>query len=481
MLENKWSSRSWVGGMYAVVVTSTLLFGCGGTDDGGPLPPRRPAVVYTGRPPAPVVQLPLHSSPEVFPAERGRIKEVRLDVTNGVADLGAEGKFAGLSFGGRIPGPTVRVRVGDRVRFTITNRTDEPIAGLTIPGGAQAIALGGVVIDHDDENRAIQPGQTLELEVTAMAAGIHLYRGALPTEAEALAAGMYGALIVDPAAGFATSAEREYALVQGELYARPDPDGRTIDKTAVKVLDRGALTSKRPSHFAYDGRFTPAGALRLKAEPGQRVRLFLLNAGPNATARFQIQGLPFASVWPAEVLGAKPTPGGPVTLPPGSGAIVEVVAKKGRFRFLDQQLGSRGLLGLIDAAGGEPEPAAALVLAKPRTAAERRERGHDLFVERCVSCHEPPAGVMRLAPDLAGVLQRRNRTWLVSWLTDPPKMQAEDPIAQELLKQWNNVSMPQVMLSADQIEWMLEFLGSPLRGAAPPAKGALTESGRRVL
>jgi hypothetical protein len=38
-------------------------------------------------------------------------------------------------------------------------------------------------------------------------------------------------------------------------------------------------------------------------------------------------------------------------------------------------------------------------------------------------------------------------------------MQAEDPIGADLMKQWNNVAMPPVMLSPDQIDWVLEFLG----------------------
>jgi mono/diheme cytochrome c family protein len=95
----------------------------------------------------------------------------------------------------------------------------------------------------------------------------------------------------------------------------------------------------------------------------------------------------------------------------------------------------------------------------PRTPAERRQRGKEIFVDRCVSCHEPPAGMMRMAPDLNGVHQRRSRQWLVQWLTDPSKMLSEDAIAKQLMQQWNNVPMPQMMLTPDQIEWILEFLG----------------------
>jgi len=53
-------------------------------------------------------------SAQIHPVQPERLKEVRLDVTQALVDLGPEGKFAGWSFGGRIPGPTVRARVGDR-------------------------------------------------------------------------------------------------------------------------------------------------------------------------------------------------------------------------------------------------------------------------------------------------------------------------------------------------------------------------------
>jgi nitrite reductase (NO-forming) len=473
MDENSSFSRFSTKTVCAAVFTTALLCGCGsGQGEDARLPARRSARVFESRPPEPVVQLALHRSPQLHPTEPERLKEVRLDVTHALADLGSDGKFAGWSFGGQIPGPTVRARVGDRIRFTVTNRTEEPIAGLTLAQGPQAFEIAGVLIDREDEHRSIPPGQTLQLEVTAMAPGVHLYRGALPTEVEALAAGMFGMLVVDPAAGFATPAAREFAIVQSELYVGTDAAGKDGKNVAIKTLDRDALTSKRPSHFGYDGRFTSAQALRLNADPGERVRLFVLNAGPHATARFQVQGINFASVWPADVLGAKPVPAGPATLLPGTGAVIElVVPKKGRYRFMDQQLASRGLLGLIDAAQGEPESTAALVIAKPRTAIERRQRAHELYVERCVSCHDPAPGTMRLAPDLAGVTQRRNRAWLVNWLTDPPKMQAEDPTAQELLRQWNNLPMPQVMLSTDQIEWMIEFLNAPTAASPVAQKG----------
>jgi nitrite reductase (NO-forming) len=422
--------------------------------------PRMSATVYPGRPPHPVVQLSLHRTPRLHPVADEPAKQVRLDATHGLIDLGPDGKLVGWSFGGQIPGPTVRLRVGDRVRFTMTNRTDEPIAGLTFEGRPHSIEIGGVLIDREDSGRLVAPGETLDMELTAMDPGVHLYRSGHPSGAEPVAAGMYGMLVVDPAGGFDPPADREYAIVQSEVYAGADPEGRHLGKSPVKLLDGRALAAKRPTHFGYAGQFAGSG-LVLPAQVGERLRLFVLNAGPHATARFQIKGLPVDNLWPADAIDPKAPDAGLAVLPPGRGAVLEVVVgSRERFAFGDQQLAGRGLAGIIDAAPGDDKPAPVLA-PPPRNAAERRERGKALYADRCGACHSPQPGMMRLAPDLAGVGQRRNRQWLVSWLADPPKMQVEDEVAKQLLREWNGVPMPQLMLSPEQIDWVLEFLGVP--------------------
>ncbi|HEY0715084.1 MAG TPA: multicopper oxidase domain-containing protein, partial [Polyangia bacterium] len=118
------------------------------------------------------MQLALQRSARLYPAATEPVQDVRLDVTQVVTDLGATGKYAGLSFGGQVPGPTLRVRAGARIRLTVTNRTDEPRAGLAVAGAAQGIAINGTVSDRDDDRRTIAPGQTMEVEMTAMAPGV---------------------------------------------------------------------------------------------------------------------------------------------------------------------------------------------------------------------------------------------------------------------------------------------------------------------
>jgi nitrite reductase (NO-forming) len=449
------------------VVAVALTLGCGG----GVSPPSRSAarILHT-KPPVPAVQLPVHRSPRLFPSEAAGQRRVRLDASYGRVDLGAGRELVAWSFGGVVPGPTLRVRVGDRIFLTMTNRSDEPVAALSLPPvAAQTVRLAGVIVDREDEARSIGPGQTLETEFTALQPGVHLYQGS-SSDAAAMATGAFGMLIIDPAEGFTTRADREYAIVQNELYVRADPAGRQVGGKALLVPDLQAMKDKHPSHLGYGGVFAPGSRVSLDARPGERLRLYLLNAGVNVVARFQMGGLPFERVWPADILGAQPTGAGPAVLAPEQGAILEVAippGRKARYPFGDQQLSSRGLGGIIDATGGEPEPRP-LVAHGPLTPAAKREAGHALFAERCVTCHQPPPGMLRMAPDLAGVAQRRNRQWLTKWLSNPPKMQAEDADAQQLMKQWNNVPMPDMLLSPEQVDSLTEFLSpSPVKRSPP--------------
>jgi nitrite reductase (NO-forming) len=447
-------------------LVAVFALGCG---DWETPPPHSPARILTTPPLTPAVELAVYRTPRVFPADPERAHQVRLDARYGLTDLGPAGQLVGWSFGGAVPGPTVRVRVGDRVLLTMTNRSGEAVAALGLPlVAAQSIRVGGVVVDREEEAIAIGAGETLELEMTALRPGVHLYQGG-PTDAVGMATGAFGMLIVEPAEGFATRADREFAIVQSELYARPDPGGRQVGGKPLQVADLDGVKAKHPSHLGYAGGFAPGARLRLDARPGERLRLFVLNAGLNAVARFQMGPLPFEQVWPGDILGAQPTGAGPAVLAPAQGAILEVTVpagKKARYPFGDQQLASRGLSGVIDATLGEPEPRP-VVARGPLTPAAKREAGHALFAERCVTCHQPPPGMLRMAPDLAGVAERRNRQWLAKWLSNPPRMQADDPDAQQLMKQWNNVPMPDMLLSPEQVDWLTEFL-SP----APPARPA---------
>ena len=83
--------------------------------------------------------------------------------------------------------------------------------------------------------------------------------------------------------------------------------------------------------------------------------------------------------------------------------------------------------------------------------------GQDLFEQMCMTCHSIGGGIL-VGPDLKGVLDRRDRAWLTKFISAPDQMlEAGDPIATELLSEFNNVPMPNQGLDETEIESLLLF------------------------
>ena len=104
--------------------------------------------------------------------------------------------FAAWTYNGRIPGPTLRCREGERLRITFYNGSAHPhtihFHGIHpaemdgVPGlGAGQIAPGGQTV----------------YEFDALPAGLHLYHCHVRPLAEHIAKGLYGAFIIDPKDG----------------------------------------------------------------------------------------------------------------------------------------------------------------------------------------------------------------------------------------------------------------------------------------
>ena len=78
----------------------------------------------------------------------------------------------------------------------------------------------------------------------------------------------------------------------------------------------------------------------------------------------------------------------------------------------------------------------------PAVNTEAIAQGEAIFAANCAACHSVGGGV-RVGPDLAGVVARRDADWLSRWIAEPDAMLAEgDPIATELLAEFNSITMP---------------------------------------
>ncbi len=88
-------------------------------------------------------------------------------------------------------------------------------------------------------------------------------------------------------------------------------------------------------------------------------------------------------------------------------------------------------------------------------------RGEQIFRTRCAACHtiagfEPEDA---LGPDLFGVTQRREKSWLISWLRAPDKMLEEkDPIALALYEKYDRLAMPNSRLNQNEVLALLHYI-----------------------
>lgn len=115
--------------------------------------------------------------------------------------------------------------------------------------------------------------------------------------------------------------------------------------------------------------------------------------------------------------------------------------------------------------------AAAMAVSAPFALAQSPSEGQALFQEKCVACHTIGSGPL-VGPDLKGVTARRERSWLIRWMSSPDKMLAAgDPIATRLLEEFKNVPMPNQGVTETQARSLVAYLEIHGQGA-PQTTGA---------
>ncbi len=102
-------------------------------------------------------------------------------------------KFAAWSYNGRIPGPTLRAKEGERLRIRFFNGGTHPHT-MHFHGIHTAPADGVLGLGAGE----IPPGGSTVYEFDAAPYGLHLYHCHVRPLAEHIAKGLYGAFIIDP-------------------------------------------------------------------------------------------------------------------------------------------------------------------------------------------------------------------------------------------------------------------------------------------
>ncbi|NJN19124.1 MAG: multicopper oxidase domain-containing protein [Oscillochloris sp.] len=249
------------------------------------------------------------------------------------------------TFGGTVPGPVIRVKVGDVVRIHLKNPN-----GSELP---HSVDFHSSMVAHNDEMTDIMPGEDKVYEWKAEYAGVWMYHCGTAPALHHIANGMYGMVIVEPAEGL-PAVDQEYAVVQSEWYLGPQGE--------VSDLSKAAASAPAPDFVLFNGVANQYKDAPIKVATGETVRVFVLNAGPSVDSAFHIVGTIFNTVikegvklergnagnWGAQV----------VDLAPAQGAIVEFeLAEDGTYPMVTHAFNfvGRGALGIFQAGDGDPK------------------------------------------------------------------------------------------------------------------------------
>lgn len=278
-------------------------------------------------------------------------QEIEIKELVGYLDDGVAYEF--WTFGGTIPGPMLRVRVGDTVELTLKNPADSKMAhnidlhAVTGPGG------GG----HDT---LVAPGQSATIRFKALNPGVYVYHCATAPIPHHISAGMYGLIVVEPEEGL-PPVDREFYVMQGDFYL----EGKRGEQ-GLRTFSMDKLLDERPDYVVFNG---AVGALTdersFKATTGEKIRIFFGVGGPNVVSSFHVIGEIFDRVYP-EGASEVQTNVQTTLVPSGGATIVEFTADvPGTLLMVDHSLGrlAKGAVGMIQVEG-EENPEVFEVVAK---------------------------------------------------------------------------------------------------------------------
>jgi FtsP/CotA-like multicopper oxidase with cupredoxin domain len=146
-------------------------------------------------------------------------EEKEIEVAPGVS-------FAAWTYNGRVPGPTLRCREGEKLRINFVNGSSHPHT-IHFHGIHPAFMDGMPGIGEGIGGGQVEPGERFTYEFDATPFGIHLYHCHVMPLAEHIAKGLYGAFIVDPKQGRAEADELVFVMngfdtnfdASNEIYA----------------------------------------------------------------------------------------------------------------------------------------------------------------------------------------------------------------------------------------------------------------------
>ena len=268
---------------------------------------------------------------------------VNIDVIEKTMRLADSVTYNMWTFGGEVPGTFIRVREGDLVELHLKNDKTSSMPhnidlhAVTGPGGGAKSSM-------------TLPGGESVFTFSALNPGLYVYHCATMPIPMHMANGMYGMILVEPKAGL-PKVDREFYVMQSEFYTK----GK-FGEHGLQQFDMDKGLDERPTYVVLNG---SVGALTgehaLQAKVGERVRLFVGDAGPNLTSSFHVIGEVFDNVYQEGGTVASQHNVQTTLIPAGGATIVEFgVEKPGDLIMVDHSIFramNKGAMGMIHVSG----------------------------------------------------------------------------------------------------------------------------------
>jgi nitrite reductase (NO-forming) len=270
-------------------------------------------------------------APELPPLPAGGIQRIHFHAREAPVRIDASTVVAAWTFEGDVPGPIIHTRVGDTVEFTLTNDVDIP----------HSMDFHAAQIDPKHAFKSIVKNESLTFTFKPKFAGAFMYHCGTAPVLMHIGSGMFGAIIVSPREPLPPA--KEFVLVQNEYYLAEAANG-------THASDYQKMLGTMPDTVCFNGRPNQYVAEPIHVKVGDRVRFWVVSAGPSHPCNFHVVGEQFDTVY----LGAPP--GNAIrgvqtfTVPPGGGMVYDLVCDvPGEFPFVNHGFGhgQKGAIGIL--------------------------------------------------------------------------------------------------------------------------------------
>ena len=269
----------------------------------------------------------------------GPVKKFKVDVFQHVTQVGKDlaptevWSFAvnGKYYRGTgVSGPMV-VNEGDTVDFTLVNGTDKSMK-VDLP---HSLDFHSAEVNPGKRYSDLAPGKSMHYRFVAKHPGVFMYHCATQPVLMHTGAGMVGMFVVKPKN--LAPVDKELWITQQEFYiGEPGQDA-----------DMSKMAAKKPDVIAFNGYANQYQAEPIDVKVGEKVRMYVLNAGPSVWSAFHVIGTVFDRT---VIEGTAGHDAQTINLAPSQGGWVEfTLDEEGGYPFVNHAFGDmvKGSLGVL--------------------------------------------------------------------------------------------------------------------------------------